>query len=97
MGKMKVDLTLLKRLVSELETSVSTMDTLGDKTFSKENGVELAVEASKAAGVAAGVMQEAGMLILDIQNLVQGSQMSKSKSDLMEKIMGTLKGPGTSN
>lgn len=97
MGKTKVDLTLLKRLVSELETSVSTLGTLGTESASKERAIELTVEASKAAGVAAGVMQEAGMLILDIQNLVQGSQMSQNKSDLLEKIMGTLKGPGTSN
>lgn len=103
MPKTKVDLTLLKRLVSELEISLTGVDAINAGTASatprsiQEDAVELTVEASKAAGIAAGIMAEAGELIMDIQTMVQASQMPKSKSDMLDKIVRSLKGPGTSN
>lgn len=88
----KIDLTLLKKLVGELENSLTTADGIrsaeGDIT-------EFVVELAKAAGLAAGVMQEAGMLIGDIQSQVMAVQSpSPTKSDFLEKLLGGLKGGG---
>lgn len=93
----KIDLTLLKKLVGELESSLGTADGIkaveGDIT-------EYIVEMAKAAGLCAGVMQEAAMLVADVQSnvmAVQSPSPNKS-SDIFEKLLGSLKGPGgTSN
>lgn len=95
MPKIKVDLTLLKKLVGELETSLATVDSINTDTNPDVN--ELTVEASKAAGLAAGVMRESSSLILDIDDLVRGSQSPKPKSDLLDKLQGLLGKPGGSN
>jgi hypothetical protein len=88
----KVDLTLLKKLVGELEASLTTAD--GIKT-AEGDITEYIVELSKAAGLTAGVMQEAGMLIGDIQNQVmQVQNPTPSKSDFLEKLLGGIKGGG---
>jgi hypothetical protein len=94
MSKPQVDLTLLKRLVAELESTLNTVFSI--KADVKGDLVELNVEASKAVGLASGIMQESGLLIVDIHNLLDG-QVPKSKSDMLEKLLGTLKGPGSSN
>lgn len=94
MSKPQVDLTLLKRLVAELESSLNTVESI--RTDVKADKVEMNVEASKAVGLSSGIMQEAGMLILDIHALLEG-QIPKAKSDILEKLLGTLKGPGSSN
>lgn len=95
MPKPDIDLTLLKRLVGELEAHVNTMKSI--KTDVPPNHTELIVEGSKAAGLAAGVMQEAGALMVDIHVFVEGSTASPGKSELLEKILGSLKGPGNAN
>jgi hypothetical protein len=94
MSKPQVDLTLLKRLVAELESSLNTVE--GIRTAAKPDTVELNVEGSKAVGLTSGIMQEAGLLIVDIHNLLDG-QVPKPPSDMLEKLMGSLKGPGNSN
>jgi hypothetical protein len=48
---------------------------------------------SKAAGLAAGIMTEATMLIGDIGGMVRQSQGSTEK-DPLSKIMSALKGGG---
>jgi hypothetical protein len=95
MPKTKVDLTLLKRLVGELEHSINTAEAI--RTDVKTDKVELTVEASKAAGIAAGIMSEAGALIMDIRDMVDGGVMPKNKNDLLDKLLGSLKGPGHTN
>jgi hypothetical protein len=92
----KVDLTLLKRLVAELESAVNTAESIKTDVNTTDKDVELVVEASKAAGLAAGVMQEAGLLIMDIHALMDGGPPLK-KNDLIDKLLGSLKGPGSSN
>jgi hypothetical protein len=88
----KVDLTLLKKLVGELESSLTTAD--GIKT-AEGDVTEYIVELSKAAGLTAGVMQEAGMLIGDIQSQVMQVQSpGPAKSDFLEKLLGGIKGGG---
>lgn len=90
----KVNLALLKRLVSELEASVNTADAIKTAVDSGEGkDHEYIVEMSKAAGLAAGVMSESSMLIMDIQSLVQKVQApTPLKSDFLDKLMGGLKG-----
>lgn len=95
MPKSKIDLTLLKRLVAELETSLSTAE--GIKTDVNADKIEWQVELNKATGIAAGVMTEAGLLMGDIQATLQGGASAMSKQDFLEKILGGLKGPGNAN
>lgn len=90
----KVDLTLLKRLVGELEGALNIVDSI--KTDINTDNNELFVEASKAIGLASGVMQEAAGLMGDIQALLVTAP-TKSKSEFLEKLMDTLKGPGSTN
>lgn len=91
----KVDLTLLKRLVGELETSLTTAE--GIKSSATSDPAEFVIEMSKAAGLCSGVMQESLMLIGDIQNLTLSVQnpTSSVKGDLLDKILGPLKGSGS--
>jgi hypothetical protein len=96
MKNLKVDLTLLKKLVAELETSLAASESIrGSKDPSLNDFV---VECSKAAGLAAGVMQESSMLILDIQSLVRASQSPAPKGggDFLDKLLGGMK-PGGGN
>lgn len=93
MTQPKIDLTLLKRLVEELESSVliiNSVQVAADKT-------ELVVEGSKAAGLAAGVMQEAAGLMGDIHMFIGAGTMQPSGNEFLEKVLGSLKGPGTAN
>jgi len=96
MSKQKVDLTVLKRLVSELESIlVSAEDIKADMADDK---VEYIVELSKATGICAGILTESGLLLGDIQCLLQGfSAPNQSKSDFMEKLFSGFKGPGSTN
>lgn len=100
----KINLDLLKSLVSELEASIQSADALKPDPLKidPQNVAPYIVEMSKAAGLSAGVMQEASMLILDIYALVGASQGGGAKTtatlDYMEKLLGPLKGgSGSSN
>lgn len=89
-----IDLTLLKRLVGELETSLQVAE--GIKTSVDVDVAEYIVEMSKAAGLCAGVMSEAGMLIGDLQQATLSVQSpSADKTAFLDKILGPLKGGGT--
>jgi hypothetical protein len=95
MAKNKVDLTTLKRLVAELEATLNTAE--GIQTDVSGDKVEYIVEMNKATGLAAGAMMEAGLLMGDIQHLIQGAGTPATKSDFLEKLLGSLKGPGNTN
>lgn len=98
----KIDLALLKKLVGELETSIQTADGIKSDATA-DTTTDYVVEMSKAAGLAAGVMQEASLLILDIHGLVYSSQgLPGSKGTggdaLLDKILGSFgKGGGNTN
>ena len=89
-----VDLTVLKRLVSELEKELATADSLklaGDK-------VEWIIALNKATGLATGVMTESGLLMGDIQLMAVGNQQpSGTQAGILEKLMTGLKGTGGTN
>jgi hypothetical protein len=89
----KVDLDLLKRLVAELEISLNTA--YGIKTDLKSEKEEYVIEMSKATGLASGVMTEAALIVGDIQHLL--TQPGSKSMDLLDKIMGGLKGPDKIN
>lgn len=91
----KIDMDTLKRLVAELESTLSAAENI--TTDVKADKVEYVVEMNKATGLAAGVMMEAGLLMGDIQQLIQGAGVPAAKSDFLEKLMNSLKGPGNSN
>lgn len=87
----KVDLTLLHKLVKELE------DTL-EVSYKEDKPVELIIELSKAVGLASSIFQESGLLIADIQSQILVVQNpSPTKSDFLDKLMSTVKGAGTNN
>jgi hypothetical protein len=96
MAKKKIDLTLLKRLVSELETLVTKAEVMSADVKSDKN--EWILELSKATGVAAGVLTEAGLLMSDIQHAIAGSPADPASSkEFLNKLLGGLKGPGNTN
>jgi hypothetical protein len=96
MGKdkreMKVDLTLVKRLVAELETALASADNIrANKT--EENILDYVVEMSKCTGLAAGIMQEATLLMGDIQKVTNHHTLPKE--DILSSLLGAIKGGGS--
>jgi hypothetical protein len=85
----KVDLTILKKLVGELESTLSTADAIA--TAVDPDTAEHVVELSKAAGLCSGIMQEAAMLVLDIQMSVRQTPVDKS-SNMLDTLLNTIKG-----
>jgi hypothetical protein len=89
----KIDLTLIKKLLGELETSLATAE--GIKADAPESDVtDYIVELSKAAGLAANVMTEAGLLTGDIAAAIRSCQANPSGKDPLATILGALKGGG---
>jgi hypothetical protein len=92
MSKQKVNLTLLKKLVGELEKSLAAADALAD-SVGETTTVEYITEMARASGLAGIITQEDSMLIKDIYTLIRLSQgpTSSSESDVMaelDKILG---------
>jgi len=84
----KIDLTLLKKLVSELEIAVSaTQDLPTDK---KEEVHHFITELSKALGLAASVAQEASLLTKDMYRVSAMAQQPAMPggSDLLAELFG---------
>lgn len=99
MASGKVDLTLLKKLIGELENHLNTAGGIQDAEGDIQ---EYIVEMSRAAGLAAGVMSEAGLVIGDIQQAIRVLSTPPKNTDFLEKILGGLtggglKGPGGSS
>ena len=82
--KAKVNLDLLKKLVSNLEASLTTTEAMNNESDVTEYIVELA----RGAGLAGAIVQEAGMLVKDIFTLIKISSMpaSGSESDMMAEL-----------
>jgi len=88
--KKPVDLSLLKRLVAELETTIQ-----GAETFVGKDSDSFLVEMNKAAGVAAGIMKESVLLINDIDHAMYPS--APKGGDALSQLLGNLKGQGGAN
>lgn len=90
MAKKTVDLTLIKKLVNELEITLKAANELSDTH-------DYIIEVNKSTGLAAGIMSEAGLLMGDIQSLLQPGTATAAKNDFLDKLLGGLKGSGTNN
>jgi hypothetical protein len=92
----KIDLTLLKRLVAELETMVETCSVM--TTDSKERAQDTIVELAKASGIAANISQEGALLMKDLYAAIaaanQGAYLAGVSSDekSLLDLLGVLGG-----
>lgn len=91
----KINLSLLKDYVVALESSVSFVkDPKSSLTEQEKNA--LIIELSRAAGIAAGIMQEASLLILDIQSIGRLLQIPSSEQ-VADKFLGKVPPPNKGN
>jgi hypothetical protein len=88
----KVDLTLVKKLIAELEESLAVAENLYQDSPSKNN--DYVVEMSKASGLATGAAIEASMLALDVQAAIKMGASSAPKEDGLKSLLASLKGGG---
>lgn len=94
--KAEVNLSLLKDLVSNLESTVEASKSIDQKADLNKYIVELA----KAAGMAAGIMQEASALVGDFHALVKVSQgLGPKKAEMLslDDLLGAFKGDPNAN
>lgn len=76
-------------MVAELELTIDNCEKIKSE---KSNKIDWLVEMGKASGLAMSVMQESSLLISDIQYIMQGGASENTKTDLLSKIYGGLKG-----
>lgn len=88
LGQPVVDLTLIKRLVSELEQTLTDGYKLNTETTKNEYIVEM----SKALGLTTGIVSEATMLMGDIGGIMRFSSSPASLDGSLAKVLG---GTGT--
>lgn len=96
----KVNLTLLKDLVKELEAALDTAEKVTGEEVADYN--RYVIEMSKAQGIAAGVFKESSLLITDIQqvityNAAPSTASVSSAGDFLDKLLKPLKGEGNKN
>lgn len=84
---MKVDLTLLKKLVAELETQVEEANT--KKAAGGDNHTYL-IDLAKAAGISMSVSTEATALITDMARIA--NQANSPKVDPLSSLLTALGG-----
>ncbi len=90
--ELRVNLSLLKELVRELENYLVAVENMKElKEFDKNQFI---IELSKATGICSGVMQEAGLLIGDIQTLSLSVQDPTTDKLDLGKLITSLKGGG---
>lgn len=93
-----VDLSLVKKLLSELEL---TLTTATDIRRSQGDIQEYMVETAKATGLAMGIMREATMLVSDINLMVQvetgsSASITSSKKNAIEDLLSGFLSKGNS-
>lgn len=96
----KIELTLLKKLVSELETSLNTVQELPFDERDQFN--TFITELAKTSGLAAGVAQEATALVKDmyqVSTMAQKPAMPLGGQDLLSELFGEVlaEDPGKKN
>jgi hypothetical protein len=88
--KLKVDLSLLKSLVAELEASVAKADGMGDNTPTDQYIAEMA----RASGLVMALSNESGLLVKDIYAVIRfasvpvGVQPTNTELEELEKVLG---------
>jgi hypothetical protein len=89
-----INLTLLKKFVSELENSLSAAEAV--RASPSGDSQDYLVEMAKASGLAVSASQEATMLLGDIHaKMMQIQSPSASKNSLLEKLFGGPPGGAT--
>lgn len=86
-----VDLSLVKKLLEELEATLITANNIRDD---KGDIQQYIVETAKATGLAMGLMREASMLVGDITMMVSTDTNpveASSKKNTLEDLLGVLK------
>lgn len=88
MAKPKVDLTLIKTLLSELESSLNKAEDI----YQDPDGTatEYIIAMLKAFGVCAGLSQEATLVTQDINKIVLSLQNSTVKDDPNNETINSL-------
>jgi len=87
-----VNLTLLKKLVGELETVLAGAEAIKANP-TDDNIYEYVIEMSKCTGLAAGLIQEATLIIGDISYVTKANTSGTlSKDESLASLLGTLKG-----
>jgi hypothetical protein len=95
MATPRVDLTLLKRLVRELEASIFQAEKLHTEKSGDPN--DYTVEIFRAMGLISGVIAEGTLLIGDLRAAFsQAGLPNVNNEDLISKLFGG-KGPGNAN
>jgi hypothetical protein len=89
----KVDLTLLKRLVAELEGHLNVAEHILTNVNPDVN--EMVIEADEAIGLAGGIMHETLNVMVGIQEMVNAAQNVEGRTDLLSKILSPFKGSGS--
>ena len=90
----KIDLSLLKKMLVELELQLNSAYLIRDELNVKhvdEKFQKYIIELSKAIGIISGMAQESSLLIGDIQKLVQMSAPAPDVSNEFESILSSLK------
>ena len=83
-----VDLTLIKRLVGELESSLN----VADQHLKSNNRNDYIVDMAKSTGMAYAIMSEAYLLIADINKDSLGQFVQASgKDDAMSMLLNLTK------
>ncbi len=92
MAKSKINLDIVKRLLSELEIMVDRAEAIkvsgGDK-------IDWMIELNKASGLASGIMTEGALLMGDIQSELQGGAVNAEAA--LGKLLSGIKGPKPAN
>jgi hypothetical protein len=93
----KIDLSLIKKLVGDLEVTLLATDLINQETALNDWISEM----SKASGLAASAAQEASLLVHDIYTLIRANQGLVSKKqgeNMLEQLLGSYnKGDPTAN
>lgn len=86
----KIDLDLLKRLVTELENDLNAAE---EKRVAATDKKGYVIALSKCTGLAAGIAAEASALIGDMKQ-VMAQSYGPSKEDSLAKLLDVLGNPG---
>jgi len=97
---LKMNLSLIKKLVEALEESQSICDNMRNNTDTTDIN-DFSVEMARSYGICMGIMQEGAALSGDVQEILKSYSSAPLKSgqvdlmqDLLSKIKGNIGGTG---
>jgi len=94
--EIKADLTLLKEMVTALETQLEEAYMIRTSLKTDKSGEvhrQFIIEVSKSVGILSGIAGEASLLIGDLQKIMQYSyQKDSDPADVVSTILSSIKG-----